>query len=440
MSVEIDLNSLTNEHINYIKSHLHLQHKQGFISAANPKIEKFFIEKEKTILLPYLYGGGLMNIKPNNDKNFPNSNLEFNGKLREHQIKMSEDIINHLDKKGTTTLNLPCGTGKTILSVYASCIKKLITLVLVPYTSLIEQWGKEYSTFTNAKVWMIDENKKKLPPILDANVIICYSHISRWEQIPEEMLNSVGMLIIDEGHDMCSTEKIRMLLGTQPRYIIICTATLNKYNGMEQMLYLMGGKHKIEIEEEKRKEFICIKFNTGITPTGLKQTNQGLDWWSLVNFQEESEERNLLAVKIILNNPNKKIIILCYKQDHPKKLCELVKNLTKKSCDYLCSKKKSYNDSDVLIGTIKKIGTGFDEKNACEDFKGVRSDLLIMMGTMKNESTIQQNIGRVFRTDDIPEIFVLVDDHIVCKNHWREIKKWALSKNGRIREISGMGY
>jgi hypothetical protein len=40
--------------------------------------------------------------------------------------------------------------------------------------------------------------------------------------------------------------------------------------------------------------------------------------------------------------------------------------------------KKGYNDSHVLVGTVSKMGVGFDEANVCENFQGVKSDTLVL--------------------------------------------------------------
>jgi hypothetical protein len=96
--------------------------------------------------------------------------------------------------------------------------------------------------------------------------------------------------------------------------------------------------------------------------------------------------------------------------------------------------RKHYHDSKILIGTISKIGTGFDEQSACIDFSGERINMLILMGTTKSDTVVEQVLGRAFRAD-LPHIIIFVDNVQVVKRHWYVIKKWCLEHNGEIHDI-----
>ena len=102
--------------------------------------------------------------------------------------------------------------------------------------------------------------------------------------------------------------------------------------------------------------------------------------------------------------------------------------------DFMMGTKKTYSDSQVLIGTVSKVGTGFDEKSMCPDFGGKRSDLLIYCSSTKKAGLMEQNVGRVMRAE-CPSVIHLVDDNPSIKRHWTESKKWYVSRGATITEM-----
>ena len=86
---------------------------------------------------------------------------------------------------------------------------------------------------------------------------------------------------------------------------------------------------------------------------------------------------NRAVLDIILKFRERKFIVMTKHADF---LCESVRKLGI-SCDTFCGTKEKYNDSDVLVGTPSKLGTGFDESKCCTNFGGRPSDTIIMFHT-----------------------------------------------------------
>ena len=173
---------------------------------------------------------------------------------------------------------------------------------------------------------------------------------------------------------------------------------------------------------------------TGIE-TELTKTKSGMVNWAQLNKDlTEHPLRNKYIVDLIIQNPEQKIIVLTWTKDHVSLLYNMLieKNI---QTDFLCGSKQKYNDSQVLIGTIPKIGTGFDEATSCHDFKGRKSNMLILCGSTKNTGGLEQFVGRVFRAD-FPTVFHLVDNNKIVQSHWKNCEKWYISRNGDIHEIS----
>jgi hypothetical protein len=146
----------------------------------------------------------------------------------------------------------------------------------------------------------------------------------------------------------------------------------------------------------------------------------------------ESEERQMLICKLIKNNPHRKFIALQRVTSGIESLVEKLRTLGIES-DSLYGSKKSYKNSRVLVGTIPKMGTGFDEENACDDFylNPEKSNTLIFINSVKKESLFEQVRGRVMRSDN-PHVIWLMDNNASVLRHFNGLKNWIAKTNGNI--------
>lgn len=340
------------------------------------------------------------------------------------QVSVVKEAEKQLKKYGTTTLALPPGFGKTVCGAHLAMGLKLLTLVLHPRTVLNKSWATTFADFTNASCWVVGTDP---PP--DFQVIICVD--GSLSKVPKEILDQVGTLILDEAHMLCTPSRVGTLLSVHPRYIIAETATLEREDEMHAMIYALCGCHNIQ--RISTKAFDVYPIRTGIVPPMEKQARTGrVDWAKLQEFLMNHEERNQLICELVLNNIERKILILTWRKEHALKLVDLLSSAGVK-VDYMVGTKSSYEDSQVLIGTVGKIGTGFDEKTFCETFNGIHIDLLIMTASTRSMTLLYQSYGRAMRSD-FPAVFHIVDKCSISQNHWYEARKWYSDHNGKINQ------
>lgn len=385
----------------------------------------FDIENEY-IYLPYMFAAKLLQIIPNSNNKFKKTNREFTGKLRAEQIEVEEEALNDLKEVGTTIIGLRPGFGKTVIGASLAVKLKLLTVVLITRDILATQWYNSFTKFTTMRVWMVDN--KKPPEKFD--VIICMR--DRWDKIDKEIREKVGIMIIDEAHMFCTPSAVECILSFNPYYIIAETATLEREDEMHHMIYAICGEK--QIVREPNVQFRVIKYNTGIIPVTKYSDDKLRYWTNLRNELENNRSRIRLAYRIIKENPNSKVLILTSRVDSILAIKDYLKEKNVNR-DYMYAKKSTYRDSRVLIGTVSKLGTGFDPASSCLDFEGVHFDLLILFCSFRSIPLINQNIGRVFRTN-YPSIFYFVDDNSTIKNHWSIFKKWCVDRGGDIEEAS----
>lgn len=374
--------------------------------------------------------------------------------LRDDKKAPAEIALEQLKKYSTTTLKLYPGYGKTILGALMWYSTRMYMLTLVESVTLVNQ---HYKTITDSvpslksQIWRVGIDPMPEDPV----VIICME--GRIEHIPAYIIDRIGCLIIDEAHKFCTPSRIEPLLRTRPKYIIIETATLGRRDGSHSIIYSIAGKHSVF--RVSCKPHRVYNYKTDIS-FNLITNKFGPDFGALQKQIAESDEINELCIKLLLDNPHRKFIVLTSLTQHVKKLVKMAES-EGIECDSLCENKSSYSDSFCLFGTVSKIGTGFDEANSCHDFKGRKSDTLILLTSMKaqikakktEEGTSNEDIsllysdeeiaeisrweqirGRVMRSDD-PCIIYFNINHPVVKKHIKGITPWVKVTNGEIFNI-----
>ncbi len=364
---------------------------------------------------------------------------KFKGALRDYQAEAFEEARAQLKKERTTTLALYPGFGKTFLGSLFSWKYNLYTLVLVHRKNIAKAWITTFKAYLpdlgEDGLVMVDDKigkpRKKgrgkkakiLPPLSETGkVFICMD--ARSEHIPDEVKEKIGLLIIDEAHLFCSPSKVTALLSITPKYVIAETATPEKSNGLETVIQSICGEHYIRRVSKKPFKMYIIQTDLDFPNTGNNP------WLDLIDKQMNSEERNKIIVDIVERHPQFKTMIIANRVEHCKKLMEKIKE----ECSGLYGSIDKYKTQRVLVGTGGKMGVGFDEANACDDYDGEPSELLLLTHSYAQWSTWEQHRGRGMRSK-YPKIVMFVDKNNITKNHIREAKKWAAECNGVVINV-----
>lgn len=420
MSYVADVSKLTKEQIEYIKKFLVFQPvslNKKFANNAPPVT--FYSVKDGKIRLPYIFASSLLKIIPNTDHEFTKTKITFKGQLRPNQEIVEKEAYFQLMKFGTVTLGLHPGFGKTILSTHLTSKLNLLTVVLTHREILNTQWKTSFSSFTDAKTWIVGEE----PEPEDYQIIICMD--KRFNLIKNK--NKIGLLIIDEAHAFCTSGHVECLLSWEPKFIILLSGTLERDDELHKMAHVIASER--QITRESNIPFKVIKTLTLTKPERIKVKGT-LNYSHLVETTLIDDRRNQIILKLVNENLNHKILILTCLKLHAENLRELLDSQNLK-CDTLYGKKKEYIDCNILIGTTSKIGTGFDPATSCSTYDGNPFDLLILVCSIKKYSALVQNVGRVFRAQN-PVIYHFVDDDNIYETHWKKAAKWYKSRGGEV--------
>lgn len=437
MAARVLRSSLTSEQVMKLKETLTLIPKKfvpgkSWVSATSNNTEiQFYLPREIDgklyVDLPYaianIITGRAVNFEYYKEKEV-SPNLKFEGKLLDHQTSAYDDALKQIKTVGTTSLRLYPGFGKTVLGAKLASELGFLTLVTYHQVTIETIWQNTFAKFTNAKIWVVG---MKNPP-KDYNVILCMN--TRLPNLPSDVRGKVGTFIIDEAHRLCTASNVEPLLSLRPLYIIAETATLERPDKMESMIFAMCGEHSVN--RSNTKAFKVTKLVTGIEPVSEKDKFGKIIWSSVIKSLAENDERNAIITNLVLSNLKHKILILCRVKNHVTILVEILTRLGIK-VDFMMGTKRKYEDSQVLIGTISKIGTGFDEAAFCSTYNGIRIDLLILVTSIKEKSLLEQNVGRVLRAM-LPQVIHLFDKHPSLTRHWGSCKSWYQENMGEITE------
>lgn len=111
-----------------------------------------FLESPKRLWLPDVWAtqkfGEPQIDKVNTDVEDCREHLKFKGDLREYQhnlLQKWKDIVHK--GRGGGILSVPCGYGKTVMSIYAACLTGKKTLIVVHKEFLMNQFKDEIKRF-----------------------------------------------------------------------------------------------------------------------------------------------------------------------------------------------------------------------------------------------------------------------------------------------------
>ncbi len=348
--------------------------------------------------------------------NLPSVQFSFKGTLRPEQISIVERSFELLRLNHTLLLSTHVGFGKTILAIYIMTQLRMKTFIIVNRIVLMQQWYASIKSFSDARVCILEAGIEFDSDEFDVFII----NIVNVPKL-DTCLFDIGTLILDEAHLILSNKMCNNLLYFTPRYTIGLTATPYRTDGSNKLFELFLGSEKIF--KPLLRTHIVYKILTGFKP--VIQTRAGkVNWDSVLSQQAESIERNELIVNLVSARPDKVFMILCKRVSQIKLLRDLfrARNIEVEAVYGTERIDVSNQERRVLIGTVQKLGVGFDDK---------RINSLILACDL--QEYFIQYLGRVFRDPNVePEIFDLVDDEFILKKHWKARADVYESAGGKI--------
>ena len=364
-----------------------------------------YSENEKRIYIPRYYGlqkYGLPTLcKLTCGKDI---NIEFIGNIRDTQ---KEPIDNFLKAardplKMGGIISVPCGFGKTIMSLYIACQLKKKTIFISHKDFLNQQFIETVNIFApDAKIGIIKQSKVDVE---GKDFIIASLQSLAMRDYDSSIFDDIGFVIIDEVHHTGAQVFCKAFRKLNNPVILGLSATLNRKDGMRRVFEYYIGKSVYTL---KNKEFCDVNvqvhkyFETHIDYSTVKLMWNGKENGAgminnICSFKPRTEYIISVLQNILRDEPDRRILILSERRNQLKDFEKYIieHNIANGSYGYYVGGMKQDDlaksaEKQIILATYQLAAEGFNVPSL---------NTIIFASPI---SDIQQSIGRILR--EVPE-------------------------------------
>jgi len=366
---------------------------------------QLYSENEKRIYIPRYYGfqkyGAPSLCKLTSGKDI---NINFIGNLRETQ----QEPINNFLKAARDPLKMggiisvPCGFGKTIMSLYIACQLKKKTMFISHKDFLNQQFIDTVKLFApDAKVGII---KQKKVDVIGKDFIIASLQSLAMRDYDIGIFDDIGFVIIDEVHHTGAQVFCKAFQKLNNPIILGLSATLNRKDGMRRVfeyyigksVYTLKNKELCDVIVQVHKYFVThIDYSTVKLMWNGKENGAGMIN-NICTFRPRTEYIIYILKDILSKEPERRVLILSERRNQLKDIEQFIieHNIANSSYGFYVGGMKQ---SDLAISSEKQIILATFQL-ASEGFNVPSLNTIIFASPI---SDIQQSIGRILR--EIPE-------------------------------------
>lgn len=429
------IKDLSDEKISKIKEDLTFTpyKPQGYGPDSKP-FSIFKYSKDK-LFLPKFYGISLFGNPDENKLDDPEKiNIEFNGKLRDNQLKPIETCLQASEEIGGGILCAGCGSGKTTMSCYIISKKGVKALIVVNKEFLMDQWKERIQQFLpDARIGIIRQKKididnKDIVIAMLQSISMCDYDIS--------IFSSFGIVFYDEVHCVPSKIFSKALQKINTKYHFGLSATPNRSDGMTKVTKLYIGPVVYKTQTDTT---IKNPKNVHVFSIHIEKLNNHY-YKNLFNYMGKPD-----IVKMISN------IIKC--QDRLFIICKLLEFFIVKDKRHILvlSERIQYlkDIEKVLQKSTFKIGYYIGGMKNKERKESEKADLILASYSMAKEamdipildtlcmvtskSNIEQSVGRILRQTvypkERPPLILDINDSMICFQNQYQKRVDFYSKN-----------
>jgi superfamily II DNA or RNA helicase len=427
------------EIINKIKKELLISPKIFGNSFSAAKEYPIYLESDTKLYVPKCYGiekfGFPLTDKLNYGVDCPN--LIFNGKLRDiQQAPVDAYIDNVIDKKKLGgIISVPCGFGKTIMAIYIACYFKKKTLFISHKDFLNEQFINSIKLFVpNARIGKIKQSKIEVD---NKDIVIATLQSLAMRDYDSSIFSDFGLVIIDECHHIASEVFSKAFRKMNIRITLGLSATLNRKDGLRRVFewYLGKSVYKIKMDNDECNMIVHLHkyFVHDLNYSYVKLMYNGSpNMVSMINNITSYMPRTVFIInllkEILLNEPERKILILSERKNQLKDLEQLIKTDDIASYGYYIGGMKM---TDLDISATKQIILATYQMSS----EGLNIPTLNTVILASPIGDIQQSVGRILREKKSERKYIPL-----CIDIYDNFSLFKFKGNKRINYYKNNGY
>lgn len=405
----------------------------------NMKSFTIYIESDNRLYVPRYYGLQKFGLPDkctlNAGENRPC--MTFAGKLREQQLEPVHNFINaatNPSKRGGI-ISVPCGFGKTIMSVYIACHFQKKTMFVSHKDFLNQQFLETVKQFVpNAKVGIIKQSKVD---VKDKDFVIASLQSLAMRDYDMDIFKEFGLVIIDEVHHLGAEVFSRAFRKLNVNMILGLSATLNRKDGMRKVFEYYIGK---SVFKHLKKEQVTVDvqihkyYDPDVSYSEPKmlwngKPNSAAMINNICTFAPRSDYILNLISNILSTESHRKILILSERRQQLTDFASMIKlTLPEITTGYyiggLSQKELDISaDQQIILATYQMAAEGMNIPTL---------NTVIFASPI---SDIQQAIGRILREKPSERKYIPL-----CIDIWDQFSIFTRKGYTRIRYYNANNY
>ena len=359
--------------------------------------------------------------------------VSFKGDLKTQQDLAAQRLLAF----DNGVLSAATAFGKTVVCSYLIAQRKVNTLILLHSKDLLEQWVEELNKFLtideeppvyktkggrekrrNSAIGILHGSRNTLTGLIDVAMVGSIYSKGKFN----ELINSYGMVLMDECHHCGSNTSVEVMKKVKARYVYGVSATPKRGDELEKIIYMLIGpvRHSYTAKERAAEQgighYVYPRYTRVVDTDESKGDINGA--YSLISSNAARNDMILEDTRKCVKEGRTPVILTKYKEqakylyDHLQKDADYVfllygDNSDKENLDARRSLKEvPVNKSLILVATGQKIGEGFDYP---------RLDTLMLAAPVSFSGRLEQYIGRLNRDYTGKEeviVYDYIDSHI----------------------------
>ena len=348
---------------------------------------KVFRKSKNGLCVPRFYGQEKNGLATEDKRPEPKRvKVNFVGKLRDETFQ--NVALEKAIQSGHGILSLPCGYGKTTVSLAIACKLRYRTMIIVHKEFLANQWKERIEQFCpGATIGRVQQDKKEV----ECDFVIAMLQSLSLKEYSYEDFDSIGTLIVDEAHHICAKVFSQSLFKLCPKHIFGLSATPNRKDGLTKVLHWFMGPtfFSVERENQQQVDVFPVEFDSPRFRDPPPCTRFGkLSLATMIMELTEMRERNKLIVNTIKKSlgTTRHILVLSDRRQHCEMLHQCFPNTSGLYMGGMKEEELSKSSTKkIIFATFSQAHEGLD----------IPSLDTVILATPKSD--IVQSIGRIMR-------------------------------------------
>jgi superfamily II DNA or RNA helicase len=358
-----------------------------------------------------------------------NESLVFQGSLRPEQLEITANFLEKGKTVGGGIICVPCGWGKTFMSLYIMGKLRRKTIIVVHKEFLVGQWQKELlRVYPQIRIGRLQADKEEVGP--DFDITIAMLQTVAKHEYSEGYFNDFGFAIFDECHHLGAAYFSKALMKIQTKWMLGLSATPDRTDGLSKVFGWYLGDLTTKIKNREADAEVEVRVYN-YTSTDEEYTKTSYDFKGnpirarLLNTISEYEPRTRYLLGAVKDawKEGRKTLILSDRRDHLEMFETLIKEAGIQSVAYYVGGMKQValeksEEAAILLGTYAMAAEGMN----------IPALNTIVLSTPK--SNIEQSVGRVLRQKKderafAPRVIDCLDQpHDIFVSQWNKRKDY----------------